>query len=742
MSFELYEEKKYLVLNRLKEIEEQVNNKKIQDFIKSKVENLENDTFTISVFGHFSNGKSTFLNALMGFGEEVLVEDELASTATITRMKYPTKSGLRNKAQIIFSNGETETIEIDDIKDYSARNSRVDVEYNIKEVILYLESEFLKNGVEIVDTPGFNSTYEVHTEIARNYVNKSDASIFIFSYDKPGAAEELKFLQYIKDRMDRVFLVLNKIDKADNTEGSVEGTIEDLKEKLREYGVYDEHKEIYPLSAKLQREGIGELSEFKLNASGFSMFKEALVNYLTSDDNTKDRLTSPITSVNSKVNLYRDELKEEMNSFNTDKKELDNRVRGKKVKIHEMEEEIKEKREHIKTSVKSAINTSKSQLNNKLEVIINNIEAELEPINSQFALSIMDFADISSSVYSNLDRTWSGTKTALENRMLDIIDEVVDVDEDLDDVRIRLSEIINMALNIKEYELETPTVQFNILDEIDKNIEKKKLEYEIKKERWIKAKDDKVAQDILTEELENAKRDLERLKNEKISRLSDIKDGNIYKAQREVVEEVDRKGFLGEIVQILIGKKRIERIEEYYDDTEYNHVRLLRSEIERECNEKISRKEQNINYRIQQLVERGNAAVKVSKAEEEMEAVRKELYDETSNLAEIKQKATEEIINVSKVKFKRSIRKAANYMEEEACQYLDRQRNLICNIIEEALIYDENRIDEEKNNLYSLLMASNMTPEELDSKIKDLYVDIDLTNNLINKLETLKDEVC
>lgn len=742
MSFELYEEKKYLVLNRLKEIEEQVNNKKIQDFIKSKVENLENDTFTISVFGHFSNGKSTFLNALMGFGEEVLVEDELASTATITRMKYPTKSELCNKAQIIFSNGETETIEIGAIKDYSARNSRVDVEYNIKEVILYLESEFLKNGVEIVDTPGFNSTYEVHTEIARNYVNKSDASIFIFSYDKPGAAEELKFLQYIKDRMDRVFLVLNKIDKADNTEGSVEGTIEDLKEKLREYGVYDDRKEIYPLSAKLQREGIGELSEFKLNASGFSMFKEALVNYLTSDENTKDRLTSPITSVNSKVNLYRNELKEEMNSFSTDKKELDNRVRGKKVKIHEMEEEIKEKREHIKTSVKSAINTSKSQLNNKLEVIINNIEAELEPINSQFALSIMDFADISSSVYSNLDRTWSGTKTALENRLLDIIDEVVDVDEDLDDVRIRLSEIINMALNIKEYELETPTVQFNILDEIDKNIEKKKLEYEIKKERWIKAKDDKVAQDILTEELENAKRDLERLKNEKIGRLSDIKDGNIYKAQREVIEEVDREGFLGEIVQILIGKKRIERIEEYYDDTEYNHVRLLRSQIERECNEKIMRKEQNINYRIQQLVERGNAAVKVSKAEEEMEAVRKELYDETSNLAEIKQKATEEIINVSKVKFKRSIRKAANYMEEEACQYLDRQRNLICNIIEEALIYDENRIDEEKNNLYSLLMASNMTPEELDSKIKDLYVDIDLTNNLINKLETLKDEVC
>lgn len=83
-----YQEKKDKILRMLEEIQIQIGDNELKDAIVQKQTKLKNDRFVVSVFGHFSNGKSTFLNALMGFGEEILTEDDAASTATITRLRY------------------------------------------------------------------------------------------------------------------------------------------------------------------------------------------------------------------------------------------------------------------------------------------------------------------------------------------------------------------------------------------------------------------------------------------------------------------------------------------------------------------------------------------------------------------------------------------------------------------------------------------------------------------------------
>ena len=60
--------------------------------LKLKKLELENEKFTIGVFGYFSNGKSTFLNALMGIDNLPMAEDRL--TATFTKLvHYKTKEG-------------------------------------------------------------------------------------------------------------------------------------------------------------------------------------------------------------------------------------------------------------------------------------------------------------------------------------------------------------------------------------------------------------------------------------------------------------------------------------------------------------------------------------------------------------------------------------------------------------------------------------------------------------------------
>ena len=173
------------------------------------------------------------------------IDEKNINDLTITRLRYASEDeGICNKAEIEFSSGNTERVGIKDLGEYVARNNSREVETTIKQVILYLNSELLKNGVEIVDTPGFNSTYKMHTETALRQVEESDAAIFLFNCENPGKTPEIEFLKKIQKYMDRVFFLMNKYEKS-NSQGKEE--MEDLKRKLKQQEIDMAGKEIYPM---------------------------------------------------------------------------------------------------------------------------------------------------------------------------------------------------------------------------------------------------------------------------------------------------------------------------------------------------------------------------------------------------------------------------------------------------------------------------------------------------------------
>jgi ribosome biogenesis GTPase A len=61
---------------------------KLDDFslIDKVVERVENQSFSVAVFGMFRTGKSTFINALLG--QDILPSDVTPTTATINRVTY------------------------------------------------------------------------------------------------------------------------------------------------------------------------------------------------------------------------------------------------------------------------------------------------------------------------------------------------------------------------------------------------------------------------------------------------------------------------------------------------------------------------------------------------------------------------------------------------------------------------------------------------------------------------------
>lgn len=164
---------------------------------------------TIAVMGEFSSGKSTFVNALVG--REVAPMGVLPTTCTINRFRNG-RSGARAHRR----DGWISLLGDDDVKPYldgldevAANDLRfVDIDVDCPEL----------GDMVLVDTPGLNALDGFHESVAREFLNESDAIIWVFSATRAGAGSEAEFLRELDAEDRKVLGVLNKIDTLDAEE--------------------------------------------------------------------------------------------------------------------------------------------------------------------------------------------------------------------------------------------------------------------------------------------------------------------------------------------------------------------------------------------------------------------------------------------------------------------------------------------------------------------------------------------
>ena len=742
MSYKAYKEKKDSVVSILDEIKSTINEDFIKERINEKINNIKEDRFTIAVFGHFSNGKSTFLNALMGYGEEVLKEDEVASTATITKLVYPQDLSLLNKARIIYSNNEEKIVDCDNIKEFTARNSEFNVEENIKEVIVYFDSEFLKNGVEIVDTPGFNSTHKLHTDIAKSYIKKADASIFLFAADKPGAKQELKFLEEINTNIDRIFFILNKIDLCNFTENSnIDTACEKLKDKLIISKINMENKKIYPISALKKKESIKEDCDMKNKESMFDEFTNELSIYLTSDENTRDRLGAPVNSIIRELVNYKSELNNKVNAYSSNKDDIENKIKKQEDIILQLEDEIKKKKKHIDKSIRGILKNRERSIKNSIESLEDDLNEKLSGIKSTFSVKLYNFNEINKNIIRNIKNLCNEEKLEIENRLQDLIDELVDDENKIEDIKNDLMRIIDNSFNIAEMNISTPDFSFDALDEIDRELEKSKKEYDSARKKvseLIKLKKEK---DISEEEIKQINAKIRRLEDEKKSRLKCLGEGEIIKRERIIEVESKRRGLLGEIVDSLFGTKKKQQIEEFEDDSNYEFVKKRQNEINEQYkkdNEKYQKELSNIKNKFVNL---SNVDYELEECEEDTDIKREKYLNKSSNIAERKAKLEYEIVDITKSQYKTQVRDILDNFEKDAINYIKQNKNFFIKIVSQALDVDIKNLERQKEKIYDLSDANELKSEVLEKKIKDIYINIDKNNEYINKLISVKESM-
>ena len=172
---------------------------------KLLVDKLSNSNMTISVIGQFKRGKSTLSNCILG--KNYMPVGIVPITSAVTKVVYG-----RQSAEVCFENGEVRPVEIDDLSAYISEQENTQNKLGVKEVVIHSESDFLKNGITYVDTPGVGSFHKNNTEVAYDYMKESDAVIFLLSVDSPINQIEIDFLQSTKEYAGKFYFAVNKID--------------------------------------------------------------------------------------------------------------------------------------------------------------------------------------------------------------------------------------------------------------------------------------------------------------------------------------------------------------------------------------------------------------------------------------------------------------------------------------------------------------------------------------------------
>ncbi|WAH35842.1 dynamin family protein [Alicyclobacillus dauci] len=270
---------------------------------------LKRNDYLVAVFGAFSAGKSSLLNALIG--ESVLTVSPNPTTASVTQLQSPLEN---NQAQVVVTTkteeelwrdvasafaalhespstldagikhaaglnakdyptglrrhirflkaiyegyesmqgrlGSTWTTTLDELQSFSAVEKYAAY---VARVDVHADHPWLRKGFIFVDTPGVDSIHRRHTDVAFRYMRHADAVIFVMYYTHAFTQGDRDFLLQLSGVQDvaktnKLFAVLNAVDLAKSEEERA-AVRERVTQEMRRLGVHQPR--VYEVSSQL-----------------------------------------------------------------------------------------------------------------------------------------------------------------------------------------------------------------------------------------------------------------------------------------------------------------------------------------------------------------------------------------------------------------------------------------------------------------------------------------------------------
>lgn len=171
-------------------------------------EHLENPRSYVTLAGETSSGKSTLINAFLK--KKFLAAKARPTTGTVTWIDYGTS--IEEK---LYAINRDATIEELDYPTFLSLSEKPDSDLlRLKAALPSSENKF--SGLNIFDTPGFNSILSEHAEVLREFLPESDVILFPVSYRVGFGSSDQQLMNMIYDIGEKfgeipVLLVVNRV---------------------------------------------------------------------------------------------------------------------------------------------------------------------------------------------------------------------------------------------------------------------------------------------------------------------------------------------------------------------------------------------------------------------------------------------------------------------------------------------------------------------------------------------------
>ena len=400
------------------------------DLIPAK---LENQSFSIGITGVMNAGKSTMLNALLG--QEVLGTSVIPETANLTLIKYAKEpyakvnfwnakewqrieGGASNlKGMEIFvketkahfgkdfesfvtDDGRSETINVEALSLYtSAKHS--DKKCNlVKSVELYTDLKFVKDGVQIVDTPGLDDPVIQREEITLDYLSQCDLLIHLMNAAQAATQKDIDFIidALLYRNIAQLLIVITRIDavKEKELQEVIAYTKASIEARLKEQNKSSKLDEIIakiafiPIAGKLAlMHKLGQQEEaialgYDMERTGLPMVENYLSEVLFGEKSQKANL---IISANKKEIEHI--ALESMHSF-------ENELRLLSISSEEIEKEVavhKEEKKEIEAfllRIKNTIAQNKEEMQHYFKTLEKFATNKIDALSGVIKRRIMD----------------------------------------------------------------------------------------------------------------------------------------------------------------------------------------------------------------------------------------------------------------------------------------------------------------------------------------------------------------
>ena len=148
---------------------------KTNDLLKlSKIEEIASEgKYYVTMWGHYSAGKSRLINSLLG--RNLLPVRSRETTVVLTYIQY----GSNEECRIIYDNGMISTAAVEETRNiYQKMESDTEMR-RIDHIEVYVDCDILRNGLVLVDTPGVNTVIQNHQELAAEAIEESGKIVYV-----------------------------------------------------------------------------------------------------------------------------------------------------------------------------------------------------------------------------------------------------------------------------------------------------------------------------------------------------------------------------------------------------------------------------------------------------------------------------------------------------------------------------------------------------------------------------------